>query len=158
MTEQTGEKISFETFPEFFKCFEKYELAMDVHGGNPYSSVWICGMEFGGGISRLYKYLTRASNTYPHDIAGDTHLTDSSPSEYEYARLATEIVGCLTDKGLVDEFKKAYTDWEEAQTRWGKIEEKYKTLDASGKKELEKSRSDAYGAMIDKDKAIRKSL
>lgn len=148
------DQVSFRTFPEFFEWFEGYDLAMDVHGGNPYSPVWICGMEFGGGVTRLHRYVFHASEAY--DIAGDTHLTDPSPSEYEYARLATEIVGCLTDKGLFDEFQKAYKDWEEARTRWNEIEEKYKTLDASGKKKLETGRSDAYGAMIDKDKAIRK--
>lgn len=97
---------------DFWKAFEKYDLAIDVHGGNAYSPIWICGMEFGGDETHIYKFLRNANDDY--DLSGDTHLIDPSPSEYDYARLATELVECLTDKKLFSEFEKRYLDYKKA--------------------------------------------
>lgn len=93
---------------EFIDLFTKSDLAMDVHGGNPYSPIWTCGMEFGGGETHYYKFKRNANENFKYDYAGDSQLIDDSPGDYEYARLITELVGCLTDKEVFRKLEAKY--------------------------------------------------
>ena len=137
---------------DFWEIFEKHDLGIDVHGGNPFSPIWICGMEFGVGVTNFYrfmeplkKYLFRNSpstetntnsevfqtnlmkndnNKYECDLAGDTQLIDDNAGEFEYPRLATELIGCLTDEEILNEYKSTWTEYEEAEgdSKYEKLE------------------------------------
>lgn len=50
MTESSAQT----SYPDLFAVLREDgpDLAMDVNGGNPYSPVWICGLEFGGGRNK----------------------------------------------------------------------------------------------------------
>lgn len=139
---------------KFIDLFEQSDLAIDVHGGNPYSPIWTCGMEFGGGQTHLYKYIKSKYKEYEYDHAGNTQLIDDSPGDYEYAWLITELVGCLTDKYLFNDLKKLYYEYlkinkmleknkkegngniEELTNEWNEKHNKYSKIARYSAKEL----------------------
>ena len=71
------------------------DLGLDVYGGNPYSPVWVCGLEFGGGRNILSDFVRRAA--YGVDLALEAPLFNHTPDEYEYVSLEGLLVAALTD-------------------------------------------------------------
>ena len=71
------------------------DLGMDVNGGNPYSPVWICGLEFGGGRNDWETFKRAALRGV--DLATITAFGNFGALDYEYRTLSSALVAALTD-------------------------------------------------------------
>lgn len=92
-----------QSFADFEELYKKNDTAIESWGGNPYSPIWICGMEFGGGNTRLHEFIRYAGKS--RDLAGITRIRDSEAEYYDYANIAAALVACLTDQGLLSEYE-----------------------------------------------------
>ncbi|MDO5531979.1 hypothetical protein [Sutterella sp.] len=70
----------------------------DVDGGNPWSPVWVCGLEFGGGEMGIERF--RSSADRKSDITG---MTSFSADRDIYTVRAAALVACLTDVKFAEE-------------------------------------------------------
>lgn len=88
---------------KFFDIFNENEpdWALDVFGGNPYSPVWICGLEFGN-VNFLDEIEKARSSGKNQSICRAPLI---AVDRYEYSLFTTAIVGCLTDQNLWEKFE-----------------------------------------------------
>lgn len=100
------------TKKSFFTYLKKdhHDLMLDAYGCNPYSPVWICGMEFGGGnnyFSELYKrYILK------HSACCMSSLYNNESEADEYSLISSALVGCLTDQQLLTKYQNCHNDGE----------------------------------------------
>lgn len=98
----------------------KQDLMADVYGINPFSPVWICGMEFGGGHNYL-DGLVKTENSRKNSLTYPGWLTNDDSKSDEYSRISTAIVGCLTDSKLKAQFESnlgSYTALSKCVEQW----------------------------------------
>ena len=81
---------------------------MDVNGGNPYSPVWICGVEFGGGRNKWESFERAAVRGV--DLATITTFGNFGALDYEYRTLSSALVAALTDGHFLSQLETAKTD------------------------------------------------
>lgn len=86
------------------------DLGMDVNGGNPYSPVWICGLEFGGGRNDWETFKRAALRGV--DLATITAFGNFGALDYEYRTLSSALVAALTDGDFLAKLEVAKTDGE----------------------------------------------
>ena len=89
------------------------DLGMDVNGGNPYSPVWICGLEFGGGRNDWETFKRAALRGV--DLATITAFGNFGALDYEYRTLSSALVAALTDGDFLAKLEVAKTDGERRQ-------------------------------------------
>lgn len=105
----------------FWKIFlPQQDLMADVYGVNPFSPVWICGMEFGGGCNTL-DGLVKTGNSVKNSLTYPGWLTNDEAKSDEYSRISTAIVGCLTNSKLKAQFEDnlgSYVDLSQGVGQW----------------------------------------
>lgn len=74
------------------------DFGFDADGGNPYSPIWICGLEFGGGFNDWLWFERHAVR--PFDLSSLTSFVNRTLDSYEYAELSTALVLSLADDGF----------------------------------------------------------
>lgn len=84
------------------------DLGMDVNGGNPYSPVWICGLEFGGGRNDWETFKRAALRGV--DLATITAFGNFGALDYEYRTLSSALVAALTNEEFLVGLETAQTD------------------------------------------------
>ena len=84
------------------------DLGMDVNGGNPYSPVWICGLEFGGGRNDWETFKRAALRGV--DLATITAFGNFGALDYEYRTLSSALMAALTDGDFLSQLEAAKTD------------------------------------------------
>lgn len=106
MTESSAQT----SYPDLFAVLREDgpDLAMDVNGGNPYSPVWICGLEFGGGCNKWENFERAAVRGV--DLATITTFGNFGALDYEYRTLSSALVAALTDGDFLSQLEAAKTD------------------------------------------------
>lgn len=106
MTESSAQT----SYPDLFAVLREDgpDLAMDVNGGNPYSPVWICGLEFGGGRNKWENFERAAVRGV--DLATITTFGNFGALDYEYRTLSSALVAALTDGDFLSQLEAAKTD------------------------------------------------
>lgn len=84
------------------------DLAMDVEGGNPYSPVWICGLEPNDGCNDWRRFERAARLGY--DPAALTSFENFRVHEDEYQMLSSALVAALTNEEFLVGLETAQTD------------------------------------------------
>ena len=106
MTESSAQT----SYPDLFAVLREDgpDLAMDVNGGNPYSPVWICGLEFGGGRNKWESFERAAVRGV--DLATITMFGNFGALDYEYRTLSSALVAGLTDGDFLSQLEATKTD------------------------------------------------
>lgn len=95
---------------ELLDLMSKRDLCMDVNGGNPYSPIWICGMEFGGGINYWESF--KSASEHDTDLATSGCFCYHDVNAYEYRTISSALVAALADCKFHDALHGCHDDQE----------------------------------------------
>lgn len=101
------------TAHDLLALMKKRDLCMDVNGGNPYSPIWICGMEFGGGINNWDSFKSAAE--HDADLAASGCFCYHDVNAYEYRTISSALVAALADSNFHEELRSCNDDKDRKQ-------------------------------------------
>ena len=99
---------------ELLDLMSKRNLCIDVNGGNPYSPIWICSMEFGGGINYWESF--KSASEHDTDLATSGCFCYHDVNAYGYRTISSALVAALADCKFHDALHGCHDDQERKKT------------------------------------------